>query len=407
VKSASNIHICRNIILENHACYGAGLSCRESTGDIIANNTIAKNEANGQGGGIFLSRSSAFLTNNTITENQAPNGGAGVICLDRTTVDLCNSILWENGWQGQVTGQVEDTAEGDITIAGGSTGTGDIKGDITIAGGITIAGDITGDGDVTRAGDVTREEIFIDANSSCKINYSDIRVGESNLFWLAGAGNMDKDPAFRGEEPGKYHLLPSSPCRGAADPNQANPDGSACDLGAFGGEDADWSILLLPMEDQHVRAGESLAVKVRASIPDRDACLHYSDDSDLFEIDPAIGEINFTPVSSQAGEYEITITVTDCATDNSGRSAICPFHLTVEPGQATIEPSQEPSFSSWQIFITFPFYPFRVNQGGFYFFQDWPLFFPCYWHWMVPNQRYHGLASRKNLQATSGGVGLM
>jgi hypothetical protein len=61
----------------------------------------------------------------------------------------------------------------------------------------------------------------------------------------------------------------------------------------------------------NANADDTFIFKVTAEDIDPGDELTFSDDSDLFDIDPQTGDINFKPGQDDAGEYDITITVTD------------------------------------------------------------------------------------------------
>jgi PKD repeat protein len=63
----------------------------------------------------------------------------------------------------------------------------------------------------------------------------------------------------------------------------------------------------------HLVATEDLVFSYTATASDGDALdtLTFSDDSDLIDIDPATGEISFTPTNDDVGSYTLNITVTD------------------------------------------------------------------------------------------------
>jgi PKD repeat protein len=77
---------------------------------------------------------------------------------------------------------------------------------------------------------------------------------------------------------------------------------------------------------------------------DDDAMLIYSDDSDMFSIDPVTGKISFIPENKDAGIHEINITVTDA----SGASDTETMKLTIV---AADEPDPTPPWLSIILFI--------------------------------------------------------
>jgi predicted outer membrane repeat protein len=66
------------------------------------------------------------------------------------------------------------------------------------------------------------------------ITYSNIQGG------FPGEGNIDAEPLFADAANGDYHLLTSSPCIDAGDPNseftlEPEPNGGRINMGAYGG----------------------------------------------------------------------------------------------------------------------------------------------------------------------------
>ncbi len=193
-----------------------------------------------------------------------------------------------------------------------------------------------------------RQELLVDTNSDCLVNYTNIRRGIESLYWQTGAGNIDADPDFRRQEPGFYHFSLSSPCLDAGDPNITDPDGSPPDMGAYGGYGADWSILIMAVGNRIIRADKLFSLDIKASAPDPARSLYYNDDTDLFDINPISGKIEFTPNSSHIGKYEIVISVTT----GVGMTGIYPFHLTITPGEKSYQ-----FFSPLNVLVFPIFYP--------------------------------------------------
>jgi len=73
--SNSSATITNNTITGNTAEYGGGLRLGSSSSPTIANNTITGNSADECGGGLYLAYSSPTIANNTITGNDASYGG--------------------------------------------------------------------------------------------------------------------------------------------------------------------------------------------------------------------------------------------------------------------------------------------------------------------------------------------
>ncbi len=68
--------------------------------------------------------------------------------------------------------------------------------------------------------------------------------------------------------------------------------------------------IMEPLDVQTAVVGVPFEFQVRASDPNGDI-LRYSDNTDLFDIDPATGFISFTPTLAQVNTHYITVTVTD------------------------------------------------------------------------------------------------
>jgi hypothetical protein len=82
-----------------------------------------------------------------------------------------------------------------------------------------------------------------------------------------------------------------------------------------------------PIANQTVYDGNPLQIQLTASDPDTDKgdVLSFSDDCQLFVIDPATGKVDFTPARNDAGTYKVTLTVKD----RDGLAVSTEFWLTV------------------------------------------------------------------------------
>jgi len=80
-----------------------------------------------------------------------------------------------------------------------------------------------------------------------------------------------------------------------------------------------------PVEDKTVEAGNEVSFTVEATDPDGDV-LVYSDDTELFDIDPASGRVSFLPSDADVGMWQVEVTVYD----GVHRTKTI-FILTVEP----------------------------------------------------------------------------
>ena len=68
-------------------------------------------------------------------------------------------------------------------------------------------------------------------------------------------------------------------------------------------------------QDIELKPGDSFIYTILVDDPDRDDDLTFSDDTDLFDINPNTGEIIFVPKGEDAGTHTVTITVTDSQGD--------------------------------------------------------------------------------------------
>jgi hypothetical protein len=80
-----------------------------------------------------------------------------------------------------------------------------------------------------------------------------------------------------------------------------------------------------PLEDRTVSVGQTVRIQIQAEDPDGDGIV-FTDDTELFDIDPSTGLITFTPTKDQISQWYITITVSD-GIDPTEETII----ITVEP----------------------------------------------------------------------------
>jgi hypothetical protein len=163
--TASSPAITGCTITGNHANYlGGGIGCRFLSAPIIANGVIMQNSAN-SGGGIGIEDASPTVTCCTLRGNTADFGGGVFVLFSVTPPILTNSILWTNS-----------APEG--------------------------------------------QEIYV-GEASLSVRYSDVQGGEGDVYIAAygtlmwGEGNIDQDPHFLGV--GDAHLAEGSPCIDAGD----------------------------------------------------------------------------------------------------------------------------------------------------------------------------------------------
>ena len=66
-----------------------------------------------------------------------------------------------------------------------------------------------------------------------------------------------------------------------------------------------------PIEELTVEAGKQFNLQMIAYDMDQEDTIAFSDNTELFDIDPNTGEISFTPSEKDAGVHQVIITVTD------------------------------------------------------------------------------------------------
>ncbi|MFH1742997.1 MAG: right-handed parallel beta-helix repeat-containing protein, partial [bacterium] len=205
-------------ITANTAFEGGGVYCYESS-PTVANCMIAGNTG-GSGGGVFCMASSPTLTNCTITGNTADLSGGGVCCRVRSSITMRNCTFSDN------------------CAPNGNALACDLYNSIYPST-VEMLSCILWDGG---------DEIWNNDDSTITISYSDICGG-----W-PGEGNIDTDPLFVHPWDGEnadLHLMQSSPCVDAANPDPSYNDGclppglgtERCDMGAYGGpRNCGWAV---------------------------------------------------------------------------------------------------------------------------------------------------------------------
>ena len=252
----------KNNIIRHNAVTGIGAMFEAS---LIKQNLIYENNsAFFAGSGIYSQWSSARIENNTIVDNP----GAGMwLQANSDSLTVINNIIVNNGGVGF---QYDQVAGSPFPIA----------------------------------------------------DYNDVWGNTPNYQNLSpGAHSISEDPLFVGT--GDYHLTADSPCIDAGDPAYLpDPDGTIADLGAYpfyqdfeidvtdlsyatftGGE---WLT-----EDQIIDEGDSLNFFIVASDPNgNDLEYEWLLDGEEVSIESTY---SFLTNESSAGEYEVTLFVTDNA----------------------------------------------------------------------------------------------
>ncbi len=83
------------VISNNFGTDGGGINFTGKS-PILQNCLIVNNIATSAGGGIFCQHASPAISNCTITGNSCPSHGGGVYCRMDSSIEIINSILWEN-----------------------------------------------------------------------------------------------------------------------------------------------------------------------------------------------------------------------------------------------------------------------------------------------------------------------
>jgi hypothetical protein len=237
-----------NRIIANKATIGGGVYCSGET--VVRNNLITHNTATFSGGGVYCSRH-AVIEQNTITDNVTAGEGGGVECYEWNTV--ANNVIsrnsadrgggiwtWEDypstivgnliseNWAEQAGGGIGVSWDYYTVIAGnlivynatgGSGGAIYLASDSSLIINNTIVGNTatSGGGIVNLYWEATVTNCIVWGNGDdlfgCTVTYSCIEDDDH------GEGNIHSNPLFVDPLNSDYHLLPSSPCIDAGDPN--------------------------------------------------------------------------------------------------------------------------------------------------------------------------------------------
>jgi len=226
---SSNPQISYNDIYNNYSnVAGGGMACGFECDPQIKNNTIRDNVANVYGGGIqTYSFTTGTIENNTIMGNSSNgnNGAGGISCRDGSTPMIANNLIFDNS-AATYGGGIRCFEEASPTIVNNLIyhNKADISG-----GGIecdkgasaTMTNTILWNNDAPAG-----TEIWIGPRTgfaaALTISYSDVEGGMasvhvepgSNLNW--GAGMIDEDPLFRSPGAVDFHLMATA-CGDALD----------------------------------------------------------------------------------------------------------------------------------------------------------------------------------------------
>ncbi len=197
-----------NTLFQENMCGNAGAAIMFSGSNIeIAGCRIVMNESGRSGGGISISGSSGRLYSNVISDNTTGSSGGGISIYHTETINIDACIITgnsaENGGGIRVLGS--DVSVNNCTISGNSA--------LDQGGGFLNNTDAT----VNLINSIVWEntassgsEFYLDGGE-CTINYCDVKGGMSGvvndgaqLNW--GDQNFDRDPLFMAGNHGEYYL---------------------------------------------------------------------------------------------------------------------------------------------------------------------------------------------------------
>jgi hypothetical protein len=199
--SSSTFDLSRTLVAGNRAINGQGGGLRFVTGDLIGDNVIFSDNESYEGGGIYLTSSAlATLDHVTATYNYADYQGSFVRIGDGCDLTLSDSIVTAN----------DDSA----AISEHSSG-----GEIVLSYSLVTANEL----------DFSLDDETLPPVDGVDGNDLD---GTPDLLGLTDDGDWTNDD---------WTLGPASSAIDAGDPlGTLDPDSSAPDMGAFGGEEGDW-----------------------------------------------------------------------------------------------------------------------------------------------------------------------
>jgi hypothetical protein len=200
--SSSTFDLLQSLVVGNRAINGQGGGLRMVGGDLVGSNVIFSDNEAYEGGAVYLTSSAvATLDHVTATLNYGDYQGSFVRVGDGCDLTLSDSIVTAN----------DDSA----AISEYSTG-----------GEIVITYSLVVDNDVDFSLD-DETPPFVDGESGNDLD------GLPDLLGLVDDGDWTND---------EWTLGPASSAIDAADPaGTLDPDGSAPDMGAFGGAEGDWT----------------------------------------------------------------------------------------------------------------------------------------------------------------------
>ena len=240
------------IITSNYAWHnGGGIYC--SGNPELDHLTINSNIADYCGGGIYFGGEVSLFENSIVYNNSSFIGGGLAIGSD---IEI-NNVIIRNNNSSSSSSAIDCNADAIFRNVIITNNSGDIAVEISNSNPIFVNSII--DNSIVEARNgayatfinciINSENLTITGfggGATFEITYCDIIGGQNGINvgnygiinWLEG--NINLDPLFIGYE--NYHLLPSSPCIDAGNPDTQynDPDGSRNDMGAYGGPNGEW-----------------------------------------------------------------------------------------------------------------------------------------------------------------------
>ena len=226
--------------------YGGGAFIGDATPDTW-NIIFASNYAD-NGGGLYVNSSSTVDGTWFVVDGNSASGGGGITTAGETT--LANSVVVNNTAteSGGSTGGagvniIDGTTWLNYTTAWGNDGSSSVY--VDTGSGLGLWNSILGsnnDGYVVNG----------NTGASLSASYSDVYGGYSGEYGsvftdpTGSDGNVSSNPLFTTfSDDGDYSnddltLSAGSPCEDAGDPAESDADGTAADMGAYGGADGSW-----------------------------------------------------------------------------------------------------------------------------------------------------------------------
>lgn len=200
----SNVIVRGNLIANNSAGNGGGISIQANTTALIEFNEVAHNHCAVWGAGIRIRLAdNVVVSHNLVHDNTSNTGVSGIGLSEADEARIVNNTIDGNS----------APTQGAITIWY-SQGAGVVN---------NIVSRNTGIG------------VFSNPQNNGEAAYNDVWNNTIDYDGIApGDGSISADPLFVGGEPFSYELTGDSPCIDAGDPNSPlDPDGSRADMGAF------------------------------------------------------------------------------------------------------------------------------------------------------------------------------